>query len=231
MRSRVFFAGVGVSLLALILISAGCGGGSNQAELRVVQASPDESSVNVLVDGTSVASVDYGAASSYLNVNSGTRHIQIEPTTSSTPIVDQNVSFASSAHMTMVVANLSPNIAGVVFTDNQTAPPSGDAQVRVINASPSLGTVDVYIVASGTGISNVTPTLPSLAFEGGSQYTSLAAATTTGTDYQIYFTIPNTKFVEATTGAISLMPGQNRTIVALTATGGGITTLTLADLD
>jgi hypothetical protein len=226
MRSRGFAVGIGVLSLGLIFISAGCGGGSGQTQFRVVQATPDESSVNVLVDGANVASgVNYGAATSYLTISSGTRHIQIEPTNSSTPVVDQNDSFTKSTNSTMVVANRSPNITGILFADNTTAPASGDFSVRIINAAPSLGTVDVYVVTSGTSISDVSPTISGLAFQAGSTYTSLTAG-----NYQIFFTIPGTKFVDATTGTITFTAGQNRSIVILNASGGGFTTLTLADL-
>ncbi len=224
MRS-VLGLGVPFLLLGLVLTLPGCGS-SGTTQFRVVQASPSESNVDVLVDGTDKGTVDYGAAMSYFTISAGSRHIQAEPTGSSSTFLDQNLNFSNGTNSTMFITGFSPNVTGITVVDQNTAPASGDFAVRIINAAPALGSADVYVVPAGTNISTVGPTVTSLAFESSSAYTSLTAGS-----YQIYFTIVGTKFSLATPATSPFTAGQVRTILVFDATGGGYGTLTLADLN
>jgi hypothetical protein len=94
----------------------------------------------------------------------------------------------------------------------------------VINASPTLGSADVYIVTSGTSIAGMTPTVSNLAYQAASGYQSLAAGS-----YQVVFTPPGQQLPVVTTNAQSFASGQVRTVVALDAQGGGFTTAVLSD--
>src|SRR5216684_3514905 len=86
-------------LPALVLVTAmaftvGCGSSSSQhsTKIRFVNASPDPNaaSVNVLIDGTTVATAlaNGGAATAYLAVTAGARHIQIQDAGNSQILVD-----------------------------------------------------------------------------------------------------------------------------------------------
>lgn len=222
---RVFALAVPVFVLAFLMGLSGCGG-SGTAQLRVVQVSPSQSSVDVLVDGNDIGSVNYGAAMAYFTVHAGGRHIQIEPTGSASPFIDQNLNFASGTNSTMLVTGVAPNVTAITLTDQDTAPSTGDFAVRIVNASPTMGSADVYVVPAGTNISTVGPTVNSLAFQTASPYTSLTAGS-----YQVYFTTPGFKFSLATPVTTSFTAGQVRTVVVFDATGGGYNTLTLADLN
>jgi Domain of unknown function (DUF4397) len=218
-------------LFSAIFLLPGCGGGGGTGTnsdtspaIRFVQASPSESTVNVLIDSTTDATVNYGAASSYLTVTQGSHHIQLEPNGSSTPFIDQTISLSNGTLTTMVAAGNSPDIAGVTFTDEDTVVTTGDASIRVINASPSMGPADVYIVPSGTSIANVAPTLSSLAFKSATSYNDIAPGS-----YEVFLTAPGSKLTYTSTGTITLTANQIRTYVAIDSLGGGFTQLTLSD--
>jgi hypothetical protein len=123
-----------------------------------------------------------------------------------------------------MAANFSSSITGLVFTDDNTAPTSGNIKLRFINASPSLGPVDIYVVQPGTDLSSVSPTISSLSFQSASSYQTLTAGS-----YNVFFTAPGTKFAFISTGTLSLTSGQIRTLVTLNAQGGGFTSTTLTD--
>jgi len=217
----------GVCVLLLTLFTAGCGGGGSSASLRIVQASPDEGSVNVLVDSKTLSTdIPYAGNTGYLSVNSGSRNLQVESTSSSTPIVNQTLNLASTTETTVIVANYSANIAGIALTDNNTAPTSGDIELRIMNASPAIGSADVYIVPSGSSLTTVAPIVTSLGFESATSYQTLTAGT-----YEIFLTAPGTKNAYLSTGQITLTSGQIRTIVAINGPTGGYSSITLADLD
>jgi hypothetical protein len=204
--------------LSTILLTTGCGSSSTQ--VRLLNAMDGQTSVNLVVDNNPVATgVAFGAASSYASTGSGSHTIEIQA--NSATLFNQTVSF-TSGNNTVLATNSGPTI----FLDNKTTPSSGDIQVRVINASTSLGTADVYVVASGVDISTVNPTFSALAYQSASSYSTMAAGS-----YQIEFAQSGSKNVLINTSAMSFSAGQIRTVVALDNPSGGFTTAVLSDLN
>jgi Domain of unknown function (DUF4397) len=180
------------------------------------------SSIDMLVDNKStVTGTTYGAASGYVTVTSGSRNLIVEATGTTSPLINQTISLPSGDSTVLATGS-----GAVVFSDNNGAPSSGNIKVRVINASPTLGTVDVYIVASGTSVAGVTPTFSNLGYQSASGYQALAAGS-----YQVVFTPPGQQFSEITSSAQSFASGQIRSVVALDAQNGGFTTAVLSDLN
>jgi hypothetical protein len=65
-------------LVGALLALMGCG--SSKATLRVLNATPNESQIDVSLDSTSFAtSVSYGTATGYSSVTSGSRDLEIYP--------------------------------------------------------------------------------------------------------------------------------------------------------
>ena len=226
MRKRWFGLSAGILTLGTLLLAIGCGGGS-QAKLRVVNASPNETGIDVVIDGKSVATgIAYGSNSDYLSVDSGSRHLQVEATGSTTILLDQNLSLDSGSESTYLATNLAASISSVVLSDNSTAPASGSANVRVMNAAPALGPVDVYIVAPGAELIASTPVIRSIAFDAATDYQLLTAGS-----YEVVLTVPNSTFALLDTGALNFSSGQNRTVLALDGVSGGFTATLLSDLN
>jgi hypothetical protein len=212
--------------LGTILVLVGCGSGGN-TRFRLMNAVPDESSLNVLVDSTSVSSnLAYGTSTGYLSEKSGSHQIGIEPSGSSTTLLQQSISFASGSDTTVISNNFSSSIANLVLTDNNSAPASGDFKIRLINASPNLGPTDVYIVTPGTALTTVSPTISNLSFGVTAAYQSLAAA-----NYEIELTAVGQKFAVVDTGTLTFSSGQVRTFVGLNNPTGGFTYAMLQDVN
>lgn len=214
-----------------ILLGAGCGGGNSSGsvtptQLRVLQASPSESDMNVFIDGSDVTTVKYGAATSFLTVSSGSRHVQIEPVGTSTAVVDTTINFNSGDSKTLIVDNVSPNVSGTVLINQNTTPATGDFTIRAVNASLPVEPVDVYVLASGSTVGGTSPSISSLAFGSASDYQSLTAG-----NYQVIFTYAGTKIQMVGTGSMNLTAGQVRTIVVVNQLGGGFEFLPLPDLN
>jgi len=218
MRPKWFWA-VASSVSCALFVATGCG--SSAAHIRVLNAIPIQSSIDMLIDSKTIAnSIPYGAASGYSIVSSGSRHLQIEPS-GSTPFVDQTINVPSGSSNTI----LATASAATVLADNNSAPASGDVKIRVINASSNLGTADVYITTAGTGLS-ASPTFSSVGVSAASTYDAVAAGS-----YQVYFTAPGTSNILLSTSALSFSSGQVRTVVVLDGQTGGITTSVLADVN
>ena len=221
-----------VALLALcgVFFAVGCGGGgrSDKTNFRIMNATPDQTSITALLDGTSFASsVAYGSSSTYAQTDSGSRHMQVEPASSTAVFLDQTINLSGGTSNTAIIANLSSTGNAILLTDDNTASTTtGHIKLRIVNASPGMGTVDVYVLPSGTPITNTTPTISSLGFESASNYLDLSAGS-----YSIVFTPPGSLFARFNTGDIAFVAGQNRTIVALNSTTGSFTIGTLKDLN
>ena len=206
----------------LLIFLLGCG--EDHARIRIVHASPDAPNVDVLVDGKSVlTNVPYATASDYLTVTAGTRRIEVRPTGTNTDVINSNVSLSSHSDSTILAEGFAtvpapaPQIAAVVLTDDNSSPASGKAKVRVIHAAPSAGNVDVYVVAPGTDITTVSPTLSNVVFEAASGYLSVDPAT-----YEIVVTpAGNNTVVAIDVPNFTVAEGQIRSAVALDAPGGG----------
>ena len=212
--------------LGIIFLMAGCGSGGS-TRFRLMNAVPDESSLNVLVDSTSVSSnLAYGTSTGYLSEKSGSHQVAIEPAGSSTTLLQQSISFASGSDTTVISSNFSSSIANLVLTDNNSAPASGDFKIRIVNASPNLGPADVYIVTPGTALSTVSPTVSNLSFGATTSYQSV-----TGGNYEIEFTSVGQKFAAIDTGTLTLSSGQVRTFVGLNNPSGAFTYTMLQDVN
>jgi hypothetical protein len=186
---------------------------------------PDEPSLDLLVDSSKVSSVNFGTASGYVSITSGSRNLQIEPSGTTTVLVNQTSSFTSGTDSTMLSLNFASSISPIILTDDNSSPGSGNVKIRIVNGSPLLGVCDVYVLPSGTDINSVSPTVTNLSFGSASTYLSMTAAA-----YEIVFTYPGQKNAYIDTGVLSLSAGQIRTVVGLN-TSTSYTAAVLSDLN
>ena len=211
---------------ATILLIAGCGGGG-QTRFRLMNAVPDESNLEVLVNSTSVANnVAYGTSTGYQTVKSGSQQVVIEPSGSSTALLTQSISFSSGTDTTVIASNFSSSIDALVLADDNSAPASGNFKLRIVNSAPGLGPADVYIVTPATDLNTVSPTLTNLGFNSASGYQSLTAGS-----YEVVLTPVRQKFPAIDTGSLSFTSGQVRTFVGLNSQAGGFTYTMLQDVN
>lgn len=221
-----------VGLVALCLAIAfmiGCGGSSSDTtqQLRIVMASPDATPVDILIDGTQVAtSLAYMNSTAYLTVKSGSRHIQALTVSNSTSVFDQTISISASANETLLLTGPASKVQSLLLTDGATNATitTGDGKVRVVNASQSMGPADVYIVNSGASLAGATPVSPGLAFGKATDYTLATVG-----NYQVFLTQPGTTNVFLNTGPLPLIQSQFQTVVAVDAVGGGFNFIVLTD--
>ena len=206
-------------LFSGMLLATGCGSGGGTAQLRLVLASPDTPSVNILIDGKSVATdMADGSSTGYISVKSGSRHIQLVPANSSStkPILDETLSIGASTNQTLLITGPIAGIKTVVLSDGSTTTVTGDGYVRVFNASTALAPADVYIVPAGTSLVGATPMATSLPFDQAAPYQAVVAG-----NYQVFLMAPGTTNVLLGTGSIGLNASANQTVVVLDSPTGG----------
>jgi len=220
-----------ISVLSLgCCLSGGCGGGSSDTtqQIRVVMASPDAPPVDILIDGSEVAtSIAFTNSTAYLPVKTGNRQVAGETVRNSTTVFQQSVAVAASANQTLVVTGPAAKTQTVVLSDGNTTSTTvatGDGSVRLVNASTRMGPADVYIVNAGTGIAGAKPVATNVDVA-----QSIAYQLTAIGNYEIFLTAPGTTNVFLDTGPLALTQGQYQTVVAVDESGGGFNYLVLTD--
>ncbi len=221
-----------VLLVAVGLLTVACGGGGN-SKIRFINASPNAPSFNVLIDGKTVINgLGFGFSTAYMTVSSGSRTLQFQPvgTTNNTTVNGTGtptLSIGGGTNNTYILVGFLNNLKGDQYVDNQTAPASGNAQIRIINAAASVGATDIYLVPSGTDPTSVPATASNVQLGGATSY-----ITETAGPYVIFFTqpgFPNNIFIDS--GTITFNSLQNRTVVGLSNPQGGFSSITLPDLN
>jgi uncharacterized protein DUF4397 len=236
------------ALMAFGVFATSCG--TDHTQVRFVHAFgvdgvTEPPNVDVAVDGktvvTDLAFGNVSPASGYLTVTAGNRRVEVRDTRTTTDRINSTPSFSSGKQYTIIAsgfvvppAGSDPNlvgIAGVVLTDDNSAPTSGNVKLRVVHASPGNGVpddLDVYIVAPGTDISGMTPTIPSLTYGQASSYQDVPP-----TSNQVIFTLAGGK-TPVINQTYTLTAGQIRTLVTVNVQGGltmATTPLELFDLN
>jgi hypothetical protein len=135
----------------------GCESSStSEADLRVVDLSPNAPALDVFVDGTQqiIQGLSFPNGTTYQNLNSGTATFEISPTgaTAADSILQlQDVLLMEDAAYTIVIYNVVAAIAGLVLEDNLSNPMDGHIRLRVMHAAAGVGQVDIFnILAAGS---------------------------------------------------------------------------------
>jgi hypothetical protein len=217
---------------AALSIFTACGGSSG-TKFRLVNAIPDllqPQQVDVLIDGKSVETgVSFPAvtpSTGYLSVGSGSHKLEVRQTgqtTSASDYFQGTVAFNGGTTYTVVATgNVGNNtVVAPLLTDNNTAPTSGNAELRIIQASPSglsgLQSVDIYLVSPGTtDISSISPSISNVGYQTASTYLNVPAAS-----YDILITATGIKAINIDDQNVSFAAGKIYTYVLVDVPNGG----------
>src|ERR1700676_728044 len=178
--------------LIMALGCVACGGGATSvssaqtARLRVVNGSwYVPGSMNVLVDGTTVASnIPYPMCvnevcqtlSAYVSVKSGGVDFVVEAAGSTTNLVPQfqKLNLAPNTHNTLIVVGTVSGtpVGGYLFLDDD-APAANSVKLRIAHADPSFaGALAAFVLPHGTPASG-TPTISNVMLGSASSYLTL----------------------------------------------------------
>ena len=132
-------------------------GNENQARIRIVNASPGNTSVNVFLDNQQeVGGVGFGTASACpgAEIPAGQRTLQFRATGSQTTLRDVPFNFQANQSYTVVLYGSGGTLNGAVFQESPvTTPSAGNHAFRIINAT--TGVADVYVTPPGAAIGTV----------------------------------------------------------------------------
>jgi hypothetical protein len=181
--------------------------------------------VNLGYTGTTPSSLPAPATANYSAILTGARSIVLQRTANTSVTVGTlNFTIADGADHTVYATGGTGGgaVASFVTTDANPAPPAGQTAVRVVNMSPTAGTIDVFLTAPGADLATATPRATNLAYQAASSYVNVAAGT-----YQFRAvpagTLPANRAASVTIDLtpIALTAGTGRSIVTGDNTTGG----------
>jgi hypothetical protein len=152
------------------------GGGTgvaNRAGVRAVHAVPDAQAVDVLVDGVELrrgANLTYRGVTDLTAVDAGERTVRVELASNGAAVFEQQAALTTGVDYTLVATGsaTAASVTPIIATYGRVAPPSGQVQIRVIHASPSIGAVDVYVTAPNAPLTDADREFP------GREYTTVS---------------------------------------------------------
>ena len=147
-----------VALLpALSFGLTGCGGGEDRskAQLRLLNATSGYAALDLRVDDELLqTNVAYGSTASYVDVDPSATDTEVSRAGATTALITTTPTLREGDRYTLVAYGAEGAPASVLLGDNTNDPDSGQAFVRVLNAAPQVGAVDVYLTTADAALSD-----------------------------------------------------------------------------
>lgn len=179
--------------------------------LRVGHLSPDTPEVDIVVDGEIfLGNVPFPAVTDIGALPAGTYNVAVQPSIApgTFPIGPVDLELEAGTWYTVLAVDFLDSIEPLILTDDA-RPLATSAKVRIVHASPTAQDVDIYVVAPGTDINTVAPTLTAVPFKANTGYIALPEG-----DYEVTVTPTGTKTSAIGPAAISVANGGVYTAIA-----------------
>jgi len=181
---------------------------SKLAQFKVVQAAPGTDPIVAQYDGTPAFSgIPYANASGYGVLPTGSHTITFETTTAPGALIASlQRSFDAATDASIVVTGLPGAQSAFGLSDNNLPGTTGTARLRIVNAAPNVGPVDVLV--------NFAPKISSLQQNTASSYIEFVEGT-----YQIDFVMAGSATSLLTLPSVSLTAAHTYTLYFTGTTG------------
>lgn len=148
----------------------------DKALVRVVHAMPAQPAVDAFAgDSRTFSNVTYKTVTPYAELTDDTQRLTLKPAGQPGTLAENNENFAGGKHYTLIAVPSSaqdPKPELKVLADDLKPPTAGKARVRVINASPDVGEIDVYVMNTADKL------FGGVNFKSEAGYTEIAPTTT-----------------------------------------------------
>lgn len=126
------------------------------ALLSVIQASPDEPSVDFNLNSARVNAlpISYGSGLDYFRAVAGKRTATFTKTSDGTTVKTDTMTLNQNVAYTLCLVNKAATPEFLRLTDAITQPSSGNANIRFVNLSPDSGPVDLAVKGGAVLVAN-----------------------------------------------------------------------------
>jgi hypothetical protein len=205
----------------MVLAACGSGGSdSGNGNVRMINLTRAHASLDLLVAGTrQISAVAANSASGYVGVGSGNNSLQVTDAGTQTALVTTAPSVAKDQYYSMLVYESNSALKTAWLAENDTAPATGTANLRVFNVATDAGALDVYVIAPSVSLASVASPTFVMSGTGTSQITSYLAFTP-GT-YRVVATASGNQSDIRMDMTSVVLPDSGLTTVILAPTAGG----------
>lgn len=178
--------------------------------VRVMHASPDAPSVDVLVnDSKALSNVPFPADSGYLSLLAGDYNFKVNAANTTTTVINANATLARGQAYSIFAVGLLAGIEPLVLQDDRSVI-ADKARIRVIHASPDAPNVDV--------LANDATVLTNVPFKAASAYLDVSPGS-----YVFKLNLAGTSTTALTSPSLTLEAGKVYTAVAIGSAAPGAT--------
>jgi hypothetical protein len=169
------------------------------AQLNFINASPDAGSANIFVENIqrTQAAVGFGGASGYNKTFPGPGTLEVRSSAGDAVLISTQAQFDVLTNYTFMLVGQGGSVGLLTLVDDQTAPSSGKAKIRFVNASPNAPGANLLVNAvaqfsardfrSVSGYSEIAAgTYPVVVSSGASSSASASLTFQSGKIYTLY---------------------------------------------
>lgn len=169
------------------------------SQYKVINASTVGSPLNVFFDGIlKLSNIPFTGSTSYQRTAAGQHTLSVQATaTPGATLLSITPTLVSAMDASIVLEGPAGALTAIVLSDNNLPPGTGNARVRVVNASADVAALDVFIDFSRR--------ISALPQNSGAYSLELAADSTTGTTFQFSFNVAGTAQTVLTLPAVTLI--------------------------
>jgi Domain of unknown function (DUF4397) len=161
MKSKLAFKGrTALVVVWLALVLAACGGGIDRtkARVRLVNATAAYEKLDLGVDGsTRQNGVGYGGTAGYVDIEPSKTASTLSQPGSAASLLSFTPDVSKDKYYSVLAYGALGALKQVLLDDNASAPDNNKTLLRVVNAAPDAGALDVYLTGSDDLLSSSVP--------------------------------------------------------------------------
>ena len=186
------------------------------SQLRIVDAAEGSGGLDIYAGTGAIAyNLGYGTVTSYVPATPSTYTITADSAGTKTAVSTVRATLANAKQYTLLISNSGATVQTQVLTDQSQPAPSGDVSLRFLDEAQSVGTIDLYLVPTGSTLAQVSALQQGIVYGTNTGYLNVPTGT-----YTLYVlangTVVSTTTVPLYTGASTTFPGGSaRTILIL----------------
>ncbi len=216
----VFKGRTAVVMVVTAVALTACGGGTDRtkARVRLVNATTAYQSLDLGVDGSARQSnVAYASTAGYVEVDPGKTASTLSQPTSAAALLSFTPDLSRDKYYSVLAYGALGALKQVLLDDNASAPDNNKTLLRVVNAAPDAGALDVYLTGTDDALGSAVPVYSKAELGAVGPWLTLNSAT-----WRLRVTANNSKTDVRLNVASQILSSKQLLTLVLTPSRGGV---------